>query len=269
MLTMLSMARGDEHHKAGDESSAEVQPYDTALPGGVRFGNLIHDALEMFDFKDLGDVAVSSEQLDKLMRKYRYDIDPEPVKKLLQNTVLTSLLNSDDQSENFSLSMIEEAGTIKEMEFSLHLDPVSTSELNLILAGEPTVSPLGHRDLEGYLNGFVDLIFHHRGRYYIADYKTNNLGVSSDYHREGLIDAMRSHNYGLQYWLYTLVVHRFLHNWVEGYRYEVHFGGVMYLFVRGMQPDRPGSGVFFDRPKEATLMALDHYFGIGGGGGHD
>ena len=264
-LTMLSIHSGNEQHKAGDEESGETLVHDTTLPGGVRFGNLIHDALEMFSFEALGSGRVNGEQLASLLRKYRYEIDPEPVKKLLQNTVLTTLLHSDDQTENFSLSMIEEARIIKEMEFSLHLDPISTSELNIILAAEPTVSSLGHRDLEGYLNGFVDLIFYHRGRYYIVDYKTNNLGISSAYHRAGLIDAMRNHNYGLQYWLYTLVVHRFLQNWMDDYRYDVHFGGVMYLFVRGMQPEHPGSGVFFNRPQEGTLMKLDHYFGSGGG----
>jgi exodeoxyribonuclease V beta subunit len=171
--------------------------------------------------------------------------------------------------QGFSLAQITDEYAVKEMEFTLHLDPISTTELNRILGREPTVSVLSRRDLEGYLSGFIDLVFKHRGRYYVVDYKTNNLGLESAYRNEGLVEAMQVHNYGLQYWLYTLVVHRFLHNWLEGYRYEVHFGGVMYLFVRGMQPDRPGSGVFFDRPEEATLMALDHYFGIGGGGGHD
>ncbi|MGI9536054.1 MAG: hypothetical protein ACR2PB_03225, partial [Desulfocapsaceae bacterium] len=83
-----------------------------------------------------------------------------------------------------------------------------------------------------------------------------------------LVEAMQIHNYGLQYWLYALVVHRFLHNWLENYSYGEHFGGVMYLFLRGMQPTQPGSGVFFDRPLETTLMALDHYFRSDRGGDH-
>ncbi len=267
-LTMLSLPHGDDHHKAGDESSGEIQPYDTILPGGVRFGNLIHDALELFKFKDLGDGAVSSEQLDKLMRKYRYDIDPEPVRNLLRNAVCTPLMQTRGAEQELSLALIADECAVKEMEFTLHLDPISTTELNRILGQESSVSVLGRRDLEGYLSGFVDLVFKHQGRYYVVDYKTNNLGPESAYRHEGLVEAMQVHNYGLQYWLYTLVVHRFLHNWVEGYRYEDHFGGVMYLFVRGMRPEQPGSGVFFDRPTEETLMALDSYFGIGSGGGH-
>ena len=162
--------------------------------------------------------------------------------------------------------MIADDYTVKEMEFTLHLDQVSTTELNRILGREPTVSALGRRDLEGYLSGFVDLVFKHLGRYYVIDYKTNNLGPDYAYRREGLVEAMQDHNYGLQYWLYTLVVHRFLQNWVKSYRYEEHFGGVMYLFVRGMQPEQPGSGVYFDRPQEATLNELDRYFGTGSGG---
>jgi len=203
------------------------------------------------------------------MRKYRYDIDPEPVRNLLRNAVCTPLMQKREAEQGLSLALIADEYAVKEMEFTLHLDPISTTELNRILSRESTVSVLGRRDLEGYLSGFIDLVFKHRNRYYVVDYKTNNLGPESAYRNEGLVEAMQVHNYGLQYWLYTLVVHRFLHNWVEGYRYEEHFGGVMYLFVRGMQPDQPGSGVFFDRPREATLMALDHYFGIGSGGGHD
>ena len=90
------------------------------------------------------------------------------------------------------------------------------------------------------------------------DYKSNWLGNHlSDYGPERLEQAMRDHNYGLQYWLYTLVLHRYLQNSVENYDYATHFGGVMYLFIRGMEPTLPGSGVYFDLPDQATLEQLD------------
>ena len=87
----------------------------------------------------------------------------------------------------------------------------------------------------------------------MIDYKTNAL---SDYRPETLVVAMREHNYGLQYWLYTLVLHLYLKKRLRNYDYELHFGGVRYLFVRGMRPDTPMSGVFSDRPDLQRIEAL-------------
>ena len=70
---------------------------------------------------------------------------------------------------------------------------------------------------------------------------------------------MAAHNYGLQYYLYTLVVHRYLKNFLAGYDYASHFGGVLYLFVRGM--DEEGSGIFFHKPDLQVLEKLGHCFG--------
>ncbi len=264
-LTMLSKHHGEESFRAGDERGGLVRSEEDALPGGVRFGNLVHDALEIFSFADLALRAVEPEKIEQLLSKYRFDIDPQVVLRLLQDTVTTTLGPDSREKDNFSLAAIPSDRQIKEMEFNLHLDLLSTRRINDILASEKTVTNLRSRDMEGYLSGFVDLVFEYGGRYYVVDYKTNNLG-SEGYARKGLLRAMQAHNYGLQYWIYTLVVHRFLQNWVAGYRYQDHFGGVMYLFVRGMQPDKPGSGVFFDRPGETQLMRLDESFGAGGHG---
>jgi exodeoxyribonuclease V beta subunit len=264
-LTTLSKNYGDGYHKAGDESGSEQLFGDAVLPGGVRFGNLIHDGLEMFSFAELGSEQFNIGRLETLIRRYRYEIDTEPVRTLLYNAVSTPLLKAVKSEDIFTLASVDPSQLIKEMEFTLHLEPLTTSDLNRILAKEMTVTDLGRRDIEGYLSGYVDLIFRHNGRYYIVDYKSNNLGSEHGYRPEGLTKAMQAHNYGLQYWLYSLVVHRFLRTWTEEYRYDLHFGGVMYLFVRGMNPARSGSGVFFDRPDEDTLMELDRCFGSGGG----
>ena len=262
-LTTLSKNYGDGYHRAGDETGSRPFLEDSVLPGGVRFGNLIHDGLEMFGFAELASGQLNSDQLEALIRSYRYEIDTEPVRALLYNAVSTPLLPPEIGEDSFTLAELDHSRMVKEMEFTLHLEPFTTAELNRILANEPTVRPLGRRDIEGYLSGFVDLIFCHKGRYFIADYKTNNLGPEHGYQAEGLLQAMRAHNYGLQYWLYSLVVHRFLRNWYEDYRYDLHFGGVMYLFVRGMNPERPGSAIFFDRPNQDSLMELDRCFGTG------
>jgi exodeoxyribonuclease V beta subunit len=122
---------------------------------------------------------------------------------------------------------------------------------------------LSFSEMRGYLRGFVDLVFVHDGRYFIVDYKSNDLGPRpQDYAPERLAEPMLSHHYILQYHLYTLALHRHLRARLRGYDYETCFGGVLYLFVRGMHPAHaPGTGVFSDRPARALVMALDHMVG--------
>jgi exodeoxyribonuclease V beta subunit len=69
---------------------------------------------------------------------------------------------------------------------------------------------------------------------------------------------MAREHYYLQYSLYTLAVHRYLSRRLPDYDYERHFGGVFYLFLRGMDPlSGPEYGVFHDRPERSLVTALD------------
>ena len=76
---------------------------------------------------------------------------------------------------------------------------------------------------------------------------------------------MNHHHYFLQYHIYTVALHRYL-RWKlqEAYTskadYERFFGGVYYLFLRGMQPEST-NGVFFDRPPYELIEALSEAFG--------
>ena len=63
--------------------------------------------------------------------------------------------------------------------------------------------------------------------------------------------------YILQYYLYTLAVDRFLSVRVPGYRYETHFGGVFYLFLRGIDQKRGSSfGIYGDLPAKEVIDGL-------------
>jgi exodeoxyribonuclease V beta subunit len=125
---------------------------------------------------------------------------------------------------------------------------------------------LGFDALHGYMRGFIDLVFRHQGRFYIVDYKSNWLGPQAEhYGPEPLARAMADHHYYLQYHLYVVAVHRYLSLRVPDYDYDSHFGGVYYLFLRGMAPEHPAqTGVFFDRPRRALLDTLDSSLARGG-----
>ena len=69
---------------------------------------------------------------------------------------------------------------------------------------------------------------------------------------------MLDRRYDLQLLLYSLALHRYLRQRIKDYRYQRHFGGAYYLFLRAM---RAGSGsdfgVHFECPAEADIEALD------------
>jgi exodeoxyribonuclease V beta subunit len=181
---------------------------------------------------------------------------PGELAALLRKVVQTPL--SADTAHRFCLADLDQGQTIREMPFYLRLAPGSTDELNTILSSSPTFRPVSPKSLQGYLTGFIDLVCCHGGKYYVMDYKSNRLGGHlGDYRPERLQEAMGEHNYGLQYWIYTLMLHRYLQTAMDGYTYAEHFGGVKYLFLRGMDPARPGSGVSTHRPDLATLERLE------------
>jgi exodeoxyribonuclease V beta subunit len=110
------------------------------------------------------------------------------------------------------------------------------------------------QECRGMLQGFVDMVFEHNGCYYIIDWKSNHLGNQrEDYLPTLLTEPMARHAYILQYHLYTLALDRLLRLKQPDYNYETHFGGVIYVFLRGVHPDAPEGGIFRDRPSEEFI----------------
>lgn len=228
------------------------------LPAGAGFGNLIHDSLEQLPFMMLGAGVEYETEIEKLCSRYGAEGQSHRILPFLQTIVSTPLLTELSEATQFTLAGIDDNRCLKEMEFYFHAPQLGAARINEILRNDPAVIALSHLEMQGYLTGFIDLICEFGGKYYLIDYKTNYLGDHpDDYTFNSLLDSMASHNYGLQYWIYTLVLHRHLKNIRSDYSYESHFGGVMYLFVRGMNPAVPGSGVYYTMPPRAELEALD------------
>jgi exodeoxyribonuclease V beta subunit len=124
---------------------------------------------------------------------------------------------------------------------------------------------LGFPPLEGFLHGFIDLAFQQNGRFYLVDWKSSFLGPSpDDYAPSRLVAAMEQHHYVLQYHLYAVALHRWLGQRVPGYDYDAHFGGVRYVFVRGVTPATGETrGVFVDRPSRGTIEGLSRLLSDG------
>ena len=118
---------------------------------------------------------------------------------------------------------------------------------------------IGSNRFRGLMTGIIDLVFEFDGRFYLADYKSNYLGASlDDYRPANLVGAMLDRRYDLQALLYSVALHRYLGQRIHGYRYERHFGGCYYLFLRAMRPQSGADfGVHFERPEAARLEAFD------------
>jgi exodeoxyribonuclease V beta subunit len=107
------------------------------------------------------------------------------------------------------------------------------------------------------MNGFIDLFFEYKGKYYILDWKSNHLGSElTAYDNEGTSQAMKDNNYHLQYLIYTVALKRFLKNRITDFDYKQHFGGVFYLFLRGVRA-KETSGVFYSLPDEELINKID------------
>jgi exodeoxyribonuclease V beta subunit len=242
-------AAGEDQEK----NSAKIH----ALPLGAGLGNVVHGLLEDFPFAMLAGTADYEEECQVQCRRFGVTAGSDQLMNLLRD-MTRAPLEDEHGRELFALADLGEQDVLKEMPFYFHLREESTERINELLRFSAVVQPIQERRLKGYLTGFVDLVCRHQGKYYIMDYKTNYLGTHfSDYNGDMLISAMHDHNYGLQCWLYTLVLHRFLMTTLPEYDYEQDFGGVFYLFARGMSPKYPGNGLFFDRPE---LVVLDELY---------
>ena len=114
--------------------------------------------------------------------------------------------------------------------------------------------------LNGMLKGFIDLIIEHDGRWYVADYKSNWLGVDEHaYTPEAMRTSILDARYELQYALYLLALHRLLRSRLgPAYDYDTHIGGAVYIYLRGV--DGRGHGIHVERPPKAMIDAMDRLF---------
>jgi exodeoxyribonuclease V beta subunit len=145
------------------------------------------------------------------------------------------------------------------MAFSLTVRALDSAQLDRligqqVLPGQPRAA-MQPRQLEGMLTGFMDLVLACEGRYYVLDYKSNKL---PGYDLAQLQQAILAHRYDVQYTLYLLALHRLLKSRLPGYDYDLHVGGALYLFLRGI--DQHGAGLYADKPPKALIEALDAAF---------
>ncbi len=226
------------------------------LPRGKQVGTALHRHFENCYFSDLA----NTEEIDKLRQSLQLDETfAEPLQNWLQQISHTSLSNE----IGIALADLANKDCIKEMPFYLaireHFDVEAFNQALKAHHHLPS-KPLQFEQIQGMVRGSIDLVFRHNGKYYLVDYKSNFLGSTlADYNQEALKKEMLHSHYDWQYLIYTLALHRYLQSVVSHYDYARDFGGVFYLFLRGMNGE-PQPGVFYDRPSVELITELDGVF---------
>lgn len=219
------------------------------LKKGAFTGNLLHYLFERIDFRN-------SEKWEKIitnaLKRLGSSDHPSMVKGFLEMLHHAMHVRLSDGVHDFSLAEIGAASKITEMEFDFVVKPFDTKKI-AALSSDIHFAVKPYDELEGIMNGKVDLIFKYGNKYYILDWKSNHLGYDlKSYDKENLLQAMDENNYHLQYHIYTDALDRYLKLRLPGYDYEQHFGGVFYLFLRGVRQNAQ-SGVFFRKPDKNLI----------------
>ena len=232
------------------------------FPAGSHTGLLVHHLLEELDF-----CADISEQCDRLIPRYapRFGLDSPENHQTLANWIQQIVSTTFDKS-GLALSKLSNQQRLNELSFDFSLDDLDIGKLNQLLSdisqqtnAGPTFEPISAANFRGLITGVIDLIFVYEGKYYLADYKSNHLGNSlDDYAPETLTQAIIDRRYDLQYLIYSIALHRYLAKRIPDYRFDIHFGGVYYLFARAMRPASGARyGTFFVLPDYQHICALD------------
>lgn len=184
---------------------------ESAIPLGQETGILLHELLEKLPWEQVRKAQQPNDFLSFVEQKLKgtsYAPWSLSISEILFQALSVTLPGID-----VSLKGVDEAHLFREMEF--------------------------HYLSEGHVyKGVIDLVFFHRNRYYIVDWKSNWL---SAYAPSDLEEEMRRHDYYLQVEIYKKAVQKYARIMDSAFSY----GGAYYLFLRGLNE---GKGVVWIAP---------------------
>jgi exodeoxyribonuclease V beta subunit len=251
-----------------DELETESGPNAISIfsfPRGARAGSFFHEIFEHHDF-----AGERSDRLERLVagKLQQYGFDAIWLKTVCAAiaTVLAVPLHPD--RPQLMLSSLNAGERLNEMEFYFPLGPTTPDRLRNAfqrpgrgdMSGQfpARLEKLALAPSRGFMKGYIDMVFRHQGRFYLLVWKSNHLGPTLDhYNQPSLNKTMEANDYTLQYHIYTLALHQYLRYQQPDYRYEKDFGGVFYIFIRGVDTRKgPEHGVFYDLPDPDLIHSL-------------
>ncbi len=235
-----------------------------SFPKGARAGLCLHDILEHLDFTQTHGIHTQTLVAQKLNE---YGFEPGWTATLCEMLRKVLAVPLSPEPRDFTLSRIPLAHRLNELEFTFPLKRISPETFCRIFQ-QHQVEPIPENPSQwmegleftpakGFMKGFMDLVFQFQGRFYLVDWKSNFLGHGCQaYDPAALSRSMEAHAYILQYHLYALALDQYLRLRLDDYSYDAHFGGIYYIFLRGVDPTDPSLGIYRDRPPSGLIQAL-------------
>jgi exodeoxyribonuclease V beta subunit len=256
------------------------------LPAGPGFGNDVHHVLDIIDPAVLDLAAELRSAIDET---FVTDDDGLDRDRLITALVENLTIPLEEAFDDRSMADLGRRDRLSEMKFDFPLPADKSVPVHRIvaLAIQHGNLPAGVREslellsdsisatnqIAGYMNGSIDAVFRINGetpKFVVCDYKTNKLHKDDDpdpircYERTSMQETMLSDGYFFQAMIYSVALQRYLRQRLPGYEYDKHFGGVSYLFLRGLNgeigTDGHQCGHYFWQPGRALIDALDDLF---------
>lgn len=248
----------DEEHR--ETAPGELPPDSPAdilnFPAGITAGHCLHTVFERIDFRNdrTWEEAIA-------WALTAYPPDDNALGRTVQHAMIRGMLAhvlSAPLPGGFCLGEVGKESRLPEMEFAYPVAGLTPGRLNSLGTRHGRCLPrLGFEEFNGYLRGFIDLVFTHGEKWFVLDWKSNHLGFrAADYDPGHLTEEMFRHAYEWQALIYLTALHRYLRFRLPGYDYEKHIGGILYLFVRGIRPAWPGAGIWYDLPPRGLVEEL-------------
>ncbi|TWF44871.1 DNA helicase/exodeoxyribonuclease V beta subunit [Chitinophaga polysaccharea] len=258
-----TMLAAKAEHRPRIRSIQQTDPYDnfifTTLRRGAKTGNLLHFIFESINFADSSKWEYWLEEAIRRFVPGHRELYLERLNEMLQHVMYSTIQVG---GTSFQLASVGRHQRLAEFEFDFPVPVFQSNLLNQLSDDEVSVSirrfsEYSSQELEGIMNGKIDLFFEHGGKYYILDWKSNYLGNSiTDYDATGLAAAMNENNYHLQYFIYTVAVKKYLESRLPYFDYHSQFGGIIYCFVRGVR-NNAGYGFYTTKPALDKIQRLE------------
>ncbi len=242
------------HKRRADDEVIASPEGDDALRGPV-FGDMVHTVLETVDFAEVARAADSS-GLCKPGARVRQVLD-QVIRAniaLLRTRVPTGVL--EEACRQKIAELVWRALKTPLAGVGCTLGEIDANdrrhEVDFLFPERPGSAILADKRWEdGYVTGYMDLVFRRDDKYFLLDWKTNLLpGYSPDQ----LAASMAESDYHRQYRLYLHALARWLRR-THGPGFDPlrALGGVYYLYLRGLNGSDESAGVFFHQPTASDL----------------
>lgn len=262
---------------------------------GSTAGSFLHKIMEIVLAKDDVDKTDKDSLYNFVNSQLKYDFyhlvsksgDDEDAKNekivalssWLYDILNANLLPKAKDGDQVKLSNLKSLDCARELDYFLPCKDFKVRVLNGIchdfyesevkafeMLSVPELPDLKKSNFKGYMNGSLDLVAKFDTetgpKFYMIDYKSNYLGNSfSQYTQQKILKSIFESRYDVQILFYSLALYRFLKTTLPNFSYEKDFGGVMYLYLRGMNSfDTKSPGQFYVKPSEALIDRLDRLF---------